>query len=324
MISYRLDIRFSSPVAALPFNGSEAVESIGADRLFSWICLGWSTLFGAEKLTQEIITPYLTGQGPWKHSDLFPADSSAIYVPILAGKDFASRSIESSQTHLEPEQLESKLQTTMISRVKRAELKSAKNGTAIMQKSVFNAVALDESMHEDKSAQWRFTALFQFSQDDAQISSKLLAVLNYLKDDGLGAMRSVGAGAIREISLSPQAPESIRLCSHNGKQICEAGKNIDSTKHHLLLSPCCPDQAMLDLIESSAPGSNSYKIQRSSGWIYDSNGQATNIKKPHSATFTTGSIFANKPSGRLLDLSIDSHPCYRYGIPFSVEIDSCH
>lgn len=334
MILYKLTMKFASPLVASAFNDLEVPFSLGADRLFSWICLGWASIFGADKLKQQIIDPFVSHGLPWIHSDLFPSDDDAIYVPFFedsaakasvpmkrlpffdlcksnCGLKWGRRPEADDEAEELLQNFPLNLSSTLLGRIRKAELKS-ENGSsvALLQKSIFPAISSNSPTADGRL---QFTALFQLADSDESASQiylkSLAAVFSFLRDEGFGGMRSIGAGAINKISFTELNEQTDPIS--------------DSAKHnekYLLLSTCCPDENMIQNVEASPLASNSFRITRSSGWIYDSFGKSTDIKKSHSTCFTAGSIFSCKPTGVIVNLSTESHPCYRYGIPFWIAV----
>lgn len=339
MSTYLLRIEFASPLCVDNFSGTDVPSSVGADRVFSWICLGWSTLFGASDLEQEIISPFLAGKNPWVHSNLFACDDQYLYVPAIENTDddnaleLSYRISLSDSLHpadspksVKMKEVRPQLASVRIGRIRAHELNSDKEKTTVLKKSLFNAIGQNHVEGSKQADTLQLGALFQFESNPTAILAKLHAVFSYLKDEGLGAMRSAGAGEIRRLSFtSIEAPSKVQTFPHSqadsqAKFNSALERSESSEARYLLLSTCCPDEVFISEIISSQPATNIYGIQRSSGWIYDSQGQNTATKKAHSFSFSAGSIFSCHARGRLLDISSNSHPCYRYGIPFCIPI----
>ncbi len=374
MSIYRLEIEFASPICANSFNSIDAPISIGADRLFSCICIGWNTLFSATDLSENIIEPFLTNRKPWVHSDLLPSDTESIFLSAskwAKGGEKANSTIRLAleDLHIKDEEItwlqnrnaadgsagfqtawESNLKlpisTIMLSRIHRAERETEKSSMAPFRKSIHPAAIADRAAESEKPSRLCLSSLFQLQPEtqSPDLLQKLIATFNFLKDEGMGGMRSIGAGAIHKItfqklnlsgsedgSSEPQPGQKIESATWRSENSLDESESapagsagvtpaLKESSKYLLLSTCCPDENMINAIQSSKRGANSYQLQQSSGWIYDSEGRATNIKKPYTFAFTAGSTFAEKPTGKLLDLSTDNHPCYRYGIPFSVRV----
>ncbi len=140
---------------------------------------------------------------------------------------------------------------------------------------------------------------------DDGLVEKLRASLEFMCDDGIGSRRSAGFGAMR----------SARIDVVEGYERLIPSARRKPSKH-VILSPCCPTTEFVELVEASAPGTNNYSLAFTGGWIYDEEGHSTEIRKPVTCAFETGSAFSSKPEGRLLEVGTEDHPSYRYGFPF--------
>ncbi|HEY9784775.1 MAG TPA: hypothetical protein V6D17_05170 [Candidatus Obscuribacterales bacterium] len=313
-----------------------ARESIPADQLFSWISLGWLRLYGIDSFEKEILRHFLAGDFPWIHSDCMPANTDG---PWLPAPKWANRLEITNQ----PAALDKKAATNWVTwqsfieclRGKRAlresdygrpvqtalldNVRIAREGesnstpfyTAALTRTQTPKIPTDKTAksangRNDKSqSTLRLTALL--NARDESILKRLQPVLELLKEEGIGANRSSGLGAIRKVDISEAPGELASSLSASGSQ------------RFALLSPCIPTSSMLADLATTPPGSNSYTIVSKAGWIYDSHGKATDLRKPTVRCFDSGSIFAVRPSGQLLDITRENHPCFRYGIPFVVE-----
>ena len=83
MSLYRIVMNFRSPLR-LPSAGRQGLRcaaSVGADRFFSFLSIGWNVLFGEESLRKNLIDPFLNGEHAWRVSDLFPFQNGLAYFP---------------------------------------------------------------------------------------------------------------------------------------------------------------------------------------------------------------------------------------------------
>lgn len=147
------------------------------------------------------------------------------------------------------------------------------------------------------------------STDDAALIEKLRACIEFMADDGLGANRSTGNGAIKAASIS--ATELFEKL--------QAGDKRKFTRH-VILSACCPTPEFIEQLEATSPGSNSYSLAYNSGWVYDADGRATDVRKPVTCAFETGSVFSCEPEGRLVEVGNEEHTSFRYGFPFVLSV----
>lgn len=299
---FRLDVEFkTSPCFAEPPYFLE-MDSIKADRIFSWIALAWGTLFGETELS-NLLKDFQSQNPPWIHSDLFPADDQSVYVPIRTRAESVSWRDAHRKSYIDI------AQTATAFQVQNVESQSSAHTLVRMStkgkpEGELSSKTLLPRLSPNTDAQNRYTCIFQLNPQHENEAQKLQSIFEYLKDTGFGAFRSVGAGQISKIRFEACTNSLPNLNKPSTETACQ----------YLLLSTCCPTQSMLDSIRSSIEGTNSYSIQRSSGWIHSADGENTRIKKSHSSSFESGSVFCFPPSGMMLDLSKDGSTCYRYGL----------
>jgi CRISPR/Cas system CSM-associated protein Csm4 (group 5 of RAMP superfamily) len=161
--------------------------------------------------------------------------------------------------------------------------------------------------HSDMSAVGQYNGWLLTA--DSSVVEKLSASLEFMAEEGLGSGRSAGRGIIRSASIKESQGYELLLPSGRRK-----------ISRHLILSACCPTSEFIEAVESSPPASNNYALSFSSGWIYDEEGAATDLRKPVTCAFETGSVFSVKPEGKLLEVGNEEHPSYRYGFPFIVSV----
>lgn len=352
MSFFALHVKFSSALC-IPASGGHNLStpmSIGAERLFSALALAWTSIFGADDFESRVIKPFLAGNPPWIHSDLLPAQDDNVFVPAIAGaleQDLVS-SFQSSWYSLEqlvetfrvPENRSAKLNSVLSQISSRHDLLESGQMIRIrredaaphrLHRKVFAQVqAVNKDLDEGKELSYiaffsipssessgRSISSDSLIENDLSVEESLRVAIAYLKDEGLGAMRSSGAGKISEITLTRVENRFESLFGSNHEAISASAQ---PEKRYIILSSCCPTESMIDAVENSSLVSNSFRISRSSGWIFDSDGQSTNCKKPHVSQFETGSIFSLPPEGRFLDISRSGHPCFRYGIAFVVSL----
>ncbi len=323
---------FSSPlrVPSHRRDGLRMPMSVGADRLFSFIALGWSRLFGKESLKSQLIDPLLSFDYPIVISDLFPSVDGDLLIPSVLHANESSDLSRFFQAKWVPLQtLRSGLagdfqcaealqgatvcdafQVGSISRSSAAVGASASRYSEQVsvlsfegsKRALMTTASLDAN--RNKAPLLRLKGLLDIREE--RLLEPLKAVLAFMKDEGFGGRRSSGAGQIDSLLLSPV-------------QDFDSQGNT-SASSFLILSPACPSQKMLSAIQASPTSSNRYSISKAGGWIYDENGHHTGLKKTVTKFFETGSVFAVMPEGRLIDLSQEGHLCYRYGIPFVLPV----
>lgn len=320
MSVYRIVLNFSSPLR-LPTAGRQGLRSaasIGADRLFSFLSIGWAVLFGNDSLRTEIIEPFLLGHQNWCVSDLFPYQNNKAYFP-------------SNLEPLVPELLVDSFRTHWLAELEVFATEPLAQPCTVFTEALLNS-ALSRHEKEKREGEVQFKSLVStvsanlsetrspsiasfcsyLKTDDEKLVLLLSRVLNFMKDEGFGGMRSFGLGHISSAEIFPlNQAESEKF---------KRQESPDGKSQYLILSNCVPTPAMLRSVSSSGPGSNRYKLGKSGGWIYDSFGKHTGLKKPVIRYFETGSSFCSRPEGRMIDLSRDGHSCFRYGIPFTVAI----
>jgi len=350
-------MKFSSPLR-LPSAGRQGLRcaaSVGADRFFSFLSIGWNVLFGEQSLHKHLIDPFLNGEQTWHVSDLFPFQNGLAYFPFQNGLAYFPSNFERSsksgyaRSHAKhynsfesgspgsagslpaselPQQLVNVFRTSWIS--ENEALSKSLSPKLSTQALVSSALSRQEKERREGEIPYRslvsivsgdltegqnssIASLCSFLKSgDVDFVQSMSRVLNFMKEEGFGGMRSFGLGQIASVEiLALNSSESEKFC----RESSGSGK-----KEYLILSPCIPTQAMLQAVSSSEAGSNKYTLGKAGGWIYDSFGKHTGLKKPVSRFFETGSIFSVKPEGLLDDLSREGYLCYRYGIPFTVAI----
>ncbi|NEP39197.1 MAG: type III-A CRISPR-associated RAMP protein Csm4 [Okeania sp. SIO2H7] len=149
--------------------------------------------------------------------------------------------------------------------------------------------------------------LAYFSEPD--FSKTFSAVLNFLGEEGMGGLRSRGAGqfTVTEISILPNS-------------IWHDVLNFSGGQRHGLISLFWDNN--LNLITEDEWKNSSYELLKRSGWIVAS---PTGVQKRRQSVqmFAEGSVFPFKPEGKLADVTPDgftAHKVYRSGISVSLPI----
>lgn len=144
---------------------------------------------------------------------------------------------------------------------------------------------------------------------EPDFSKTFSAVLNFLGEEGMGGLRSRGAGqfTVTEISILPNS-------------IWHDVLNFSGGQRHGLISLFWDDNS--DLISVENLKNSSYELLKRSGWIVAS---PTGAQKRRQSVqmFGEGSVFPFKPEGKLADVTPDgftAHKVYRSGISVSLPI----
>ncbi len=150
--------------------------------------------------------------------------------------------------------------------------------------------------------------LLNFPQKDEKLEKELKAALELLGEEGLGGERSSGAGRFT-IEWLDRLPEPW------DKVIKSPGT------HHTSIALFWDSPITQDFLENAA-----YEIQERGGWIGD-----VNLRRKMVRMFTEGSVFLEKPQGKLVDVTprqlindddgtYKFHPVYRSGISLTLPI----
>lgn len=159
--------------------------------------------------------------------------------------------------------------------------------------------------------------LLYFDKEDKQLENNLHAALNFLAEEGIGGERSSGFGRfnIAEWSTINKDDKLTKLwwdVTH-----------FYQGNSHCLLSLFWDDnpEKLQQLITEKA----SYEIQECGGWLAESNQRRKMVRM-----FAEGSVFPEKPEGKLVDVTpqelrtkdggYKTHPIYRSGISLSLPI----
>lgn len=332
---------------------------VPAERLFSWISLGWIRLFGLQDYNSTL-RHFLEGRAPFIQSDLFARSAGSVWLPAprslpasgswkkrsrqankaanaemlpadlskneTADKDESenfdegpahSDDMELSQTNASVTRTE---ESDEIPEPESAVLRDSgaiagkdqlqDSTTLVMAEAYLAAVRAGRPIrrHETSTDQLlRHNRTFTgwLSTSDSRILEKWQACFEFMADEGIGAKRSTGSGVVGSYSIS-ETELSAKI--HTG------GKRKFS--RHVILSSCCPTTEFVEQIEASAQGSNDYSLSFAAGWIYGQDGLATDVRKPLTCAFETGSTFSCKPEGKLVEVGTTEYPSYRYGLPF--------
>lgn len=305
-------ITFSSPLRiGVPGLDDQAVrQSIGADQFFSWISIGWIKLFGLETFKNKVLEPFKSSNFPWIHSDLFPSDKDNICFPIpakLPKTENTKDNIDKKEKTkwITKEGLKKIIQGFPLAKsdfqdpIKEVALQTAKTSPFLTEES--EPFVTTTLVSKNGNSEFTFTGLIDFY--DEKIKNDLEKVLNFMKDEGLGANRSSGLGQIKEVKLE----ENKDLFFQN------------EGDEYLILSPLYPKDDN-ELKKISLDKNSAYILSTKAGWIYDESGNPTDKRKQKIFLFDTGSIFTKKPQGCLIDVGYKEHPSYRYCIPYIVGI----
>lgn len=342
--------------ASIPLAGNNSTSpvslSLPADRFFSWVSLGWIRLFGIEDYRSTLQT-FLSGHPSWRHSDLFLFKNDSAWLPAPRWTKDAAQWRKAARASARPVKNAASEQA-MPSPELNADSKIEENGEADSEADLSNfstvkptSSTLRESgplagaeQLSDSNTLVRAEAFLAAVQQgrpirrhevlsttnqetlkdtcsyhgwlatsEASLIEKLRACIEFMSDEGFGANRSTGHGTIKSASIS-------------ATELSEKLQSSDNRKftRHVILSACCPTPEFIELLEATPPGSNNYSLAYNSGWVYDSEGRATNVRKPVTCAFETGSVFSCKPEGRLVEVGNEDYPSFRYGFPFVLSV----
>ena len=339
MRAFELAIDFTSAPKLGGNAATRSVHSLPSDRLFSLISLGWIRLFGLNDYN-SVLQKFIAGRPVFRHSDLFPFNNGSLWLPAprwaqkpaesakrrKRDKEHTAQAIETtSQTEAsveletlpEPNEAPTPTSAANAPRNQSGALAGAEtlaDENTLIRAEAFLAALFDSSqirkndvLHTDDRSSLRDATQYRgwLLADDDAVIEKLNACLEFMQADGFGAHRSTGSGTIKSVAIAP-LDEQEKLTSTGRRKAAQ----------HVILSACCPTAEFVEAVEATAPGSNNYSLSYTSGWIFDEQGRPTNIRKPITCAFETGSVFACKPEGRLVEVGTDEHPAYRYGFPF--------
>lgn len=355
-----MSINFASVPITGNVSASTITPALPADRFFSWLSLGWLQLFGIEDYRSTLQsflsgTPswrhsdlFLhTADSVWLPAPRWtpdaalwrktgrasrPGKSAATDMPDTKdvqgeqaeqnpqSERFAADTVESPKKDAPASEPNAKQSTTYSLRdsgsvaspeqlsdsntlvCAEAFLAAVQQGRPIRRHELLTGVNKEPLKDTCSYHGWLAT-------DDVALIEKLRACIEFMSDEGLGANRSTGNGAIKSASIS--ATElSEKLQPGNERKFTR----------HVILSACCPTPEFIEQLEATTPGSNNYSLAYNSGWVYDADGRATDVRKPVTCAFETGSVFSCKPEGRLVEVGSEEHPSFRYGFPFVLSV----
>ncbi|MBZ0187125.1 MAG: hypothetical protein K8F91_12835 [Candidatus Obscuribacterales bacterium] len=325
---FSIDLSFGSAVR-LGIAGRDdqsTTKTIPADQLFSWLSLGWIRLFGEDDYNKTFLGPLQNSPSKFVVSDGFPlvdgetllrippwymvTRSSFDDDPSIAHKELRTKWISigslhqalSSDKELASVLLSEPVDTELLSWV-RTKRKGEKDNVPFYTGVVKPRFRQQPTSDEQGTLCYRHFVKIE----DIDVSDRLESILEFMQDDGFGGNRSSGLGRIKSAAL--------RTTGQNLKSLSQKGAN----SRFVLLSSCIPTERMLENVSKSAEGTNNYSIGKKSGWIYDSAGKATDVRKPSVSYFETGSLFSIRPDGKVQDVSHGGHRCFKYGVPFVLE-----
>ncbi len=141
--------------------------------------------------------------------------------------------------------------------------------------------------------------------DNEETKEKFINVIEFLGDTGIGGLRSTGCGY---------------FSFDRDKDICEIEIDPpDTPTHYINLSLLFPDEETLKNLSFSF-----YQLIYRAGYSYSIT-DGKEIQRKQIWMLAEGSVFKNKPSGKILDLAPDneklSHPVYRYGLSFALPME---
>lgn len=320
---FSVELLFRSPVrlGVAGLDDQSTSLTIPADRLFSWLALGWIRLYGADDFMNEVVSDFNAGNPTFVLSDGFPVQNGEPFVPIPTW--FNSVQVgkqNSNNTQVDTKKNRGKWMDlqSFIAQLRGVAAASDQTLSQPVRSALLQSVCIKRGFGEnsepyltgavvpaDESISRSIEYKMFLELRKPSIKSKLSTALEFLREEGLGGNRSSGLGALESVRLVELAKPIART--------------VPSPSVFALLSPCIPTDSMLSSITNSDAGCNNYVLGRRSGWIYDETGRATDFRKPLVSLFESGSLFTVRPEGRLADISVGANTCYRYGIPFVLE-----
>lgn len=300
-----------------PGLGEEAVAKwIRADTLFSALCHAIRAVWGERPLT-EWLDQFRAGEWPLRLSSAFPFVDSTYFFPkpMLPAPGFDDPSTRSwwaktvKKAELVPETVF--LEWIRGGPVNYAQLdESQKYLHRAFAEATVPRVALDRLNHS--SALYYTTALavsvragfHLLIETTEETWALVLPALRWLGDTGLGGKRSLGMGRFRfEAAVIDAEAEWTRLLHGEGQSYCT-------------LAAFAPEPRELpDLLDGAR-----YGFVNRWGWAL-SGGWSARIRSYR--LFTEGSVFRQRPQGRILDVTPAGapHRIYRYAVAFPVRVE---
>lgn len=303
---YKLKIAFSSPVriGSPGMDDQNVRHSIGADQFFSWISLGWIKLFGLGDYKNDVLNPFLDNDNPWIHSDLFPEN----YFPSPFVKNDSSDDVISKKDRTGWLTNDGFIKILKGKSPAKEDYKNPITEHAI-QMAHTNAFTADESQpfittaltSKKDEPVLSMTGFFDLHKEG--LEPKINKVLEFMKDEGFGANRTSGLGRIEEVKLEEYKPNF---------------PSIDNPKRYITLCDFYP--ASDDEIKLLSNDTDfAYKLVSKAGWIYDENGNPTDMRKQKIFLFSCGSSMKEKIKGKIVNVGYENNPSYRYAISYLIE-----
>ncbi|GEM_PF-2457929 len=325
---YSIDLQFQTAVrlGCAGLDDQNTTLTIPADRMFSWIALGWLRLFGEADFQKSIVESYSSSKPALVISDGFPLVDGDLCVPIpgwisklrphnkqhelpfdqkkLRGKWIQLDRLQACMRGSEVIDISALHQPVVATHIQSVRIGQGK-GEDSLPFSTGVVVPRNSEISSSATNILNFKTLVEVENDE--LAERLESVLQFVKEEGFGGNRSSGLGQIKNVDLKTTRPK------HTDSS------NTGIKSGYALLSSCIPTDEMIESVSRSEADSNSYSIGTRSGWLYDKNGRATDYRKPSVSIFETGSLFVTRPNGRLADISQHGHTCFRYGVPFILE-----
>lgn len=296
--------------------GMEGSETyVGADTLFSALCHAWRHLYGE---VEALLQPFLEGTPPFRLSSAFPCDAEAWYParPLLDGQALGDRKTLKKVRYAH--------QTAWSQWVAGQPLREDEwtvEGPFLLRKGCQPPLKVETMPHvsldrHTSASNLYFTGEVHFRQgcgmallvhsEAPEWHARVLALLEWLGDHGVGGERTSGRG-------------QFRVSEHEAPLEFGAGERM------VLLSP----YAVAGAQELAA-----WNLAASAYWLALRRGfmeahGAGGLRRKSVRVFAEGSVLQRSPSagvpaGTLADVTpeaFDRHRVYRYGLPFTVV---CH
>lgn len=303
--------------------GMENVEQYArSDTMFSALCYVWASLFGNESVS-SLLEEFKAGNPPFIISSTFPYNKETFFLPKPLVPAMVDKKQQENVTYLkELNKLEFLDLQNFINWVRGKtippeqleDIKTVYQGASIYHlvprvqlDRVSNASGLFHSGMTVFAPEARLYCLIKVN--DNEILNNLQAVFEYLGQNGIGGMRSVGMGTFE--------PQWIKA---EGQWLDLLSDNTNA-----------PAYCLLSLFRPAAEEQNNlltkgyYEVIERRGWSASpfSVGQ---IKRKSCRMLVEGTVLPVKPIGCLVDVTSQKwknklHPIYRYGYAFAVPME---
>ncbi len=294
--------------------GMEASETyVGADTLFSALCHAWLHLYGD---VEAFLQPFLDGTAPFRISSAFPFGPEGWYPvrPLRAAMSWGGPKLLRNVRYVHENAWQ-----TWAGGAEPPQGQWEVHGSFLCPSGKHAPVRVEAVPHVALHRQTSASNLYFIGEvyfrkgcgmallvdyEDETWYNRVLSLLEWLGDNGLGGERTSGRGQFSVADA--QAP----LAFGDARQV-------------VLLSPYVPAGA--DEIAAWDLSGSSYSLLTRRGFMEPA-GRAGGLRRKSLRMFAEGSVLhrkpnTDKPTGLLADVTpevFDLHRIYRYGVPFTV------